>query len=329
MKPASAKPAPGHHRCLYLSTTGRQCRNWVLDPRGMCCPRHSVAQPHGPDDYSFHLLNRACNFENAAGIHESIRRLYSLLAADAISPRRAAVLGYLTSLLLRTLPAVYKDPPSAAQLSEREKAKSLAASASKPTPALTQKPTPTQQSAPTKESVPTQNPAFTDKIAPQRSAQPAPQPPARPMPQLLADPAPPLATVAAAAPPTIAASTPDHLGKGIGPMPATRAEFAAQVLKRLASTPPTPAAPISAKPNPTALTSTAINQTDQELRSSAEPPPSKPTSKMTGETASQTISQSPSELVNQPTDKKSYQVRLHTNMPITGSEPRWGWTTNP
>jgi hypothetical protein len=43
------------------------------------------------------------------GIRDSLSRLYSLLAADAISPRRAAVLGYLTSLLLRTLPAMYND----------------------------------------------------------------------------------------------------------------------------------------------------------------------------------------------------------------------------
>lgn len=105
----------------------------------MFCHRHSEAQPHGPDDFAFHLLNHACNFQNAHGIHDSIRSLYTLLAAGAISPRRAAVLGYLTSLLLRTLPAVYNDPlpeagtpMSAAELAERGKAKSLAPPASPP-----------------------------------------------------------------------------------------------------------------------------------------------------------------------------------------------------
>ena len=68
------------------------------------------AQPNGPDDFSLQLLCRACHFQNAEGIHDSLRQLYTLLASDAISPRRAAVLGYLTSLLLRTLPAVYNDP---------------------------------------------------------------------------------------------------------------------------------------------------------------------------------------------------------------------------
>lgn len=130
MKPAST--TPGHHRCLYLSATGRKCRNWALDPRAMLCHRHSEAQPNGPDDFAFQLLNHACNFQNAHGIHDSIRRLYTLLAAGVISPRRAAVLGYLTSLMVRTLPAVYNDPlpeagtpMSAAQLAECEKAKFL------------------------------------------------------------------------------------------------------------------------------------------------------------------------------------------------------------
>jgi hypothetical protein len=139
MKPASAKPAPGHHRCLYLSATGRKCRSWVLDPRAMFCPRHMQAQPNGPGDFSLHLLHRACNFQNAEGIHDSLRHLYILLASDAISPGRAAVLGYLTSLLLRTLLAVHNDPVplagtpmSAAQLAERDKAKSLSTRASQP-----------------------------------------------------------------------------------------------------------------------------------------------------------------------------------------------------
>ena len=93
MKPASAKPAPGHHRCLYLSAKGRKCRNWIVDSRAMFCPRHMQAQPNGPDDFFLHLLHRSCNFQNAEGIHDSLRQLYTLLASDAISPRRAAVLG--------------------------------------------------------------------------------------------------------------------------------------------------------------------------------------------------------------------------------------------
>jgi hypothetical protein len=180
MKPVSAKPAPGHHRCLYLSATGRKCRNWVLDPRAMLCPRHMQAQPNGPDDFSLQLLHRACNFQYAQGIHDSLRHLYILLASDAISPRRAAVLGYLTSLLLRTLPAVYNDPlplagtpMSAAQLAERDKAKSLPANPSKsPSPVLSKKSATIQKPALTENPLPTQGPTLPSKIVPQPAAQP-------------------------------------------------------------------------------------------------------------------------------------------------------------
>jgi hypothetical protein len=201
MKPALAKPAPGHHRCFHPSATGRQCRSWVIDLRGMFCRRHCAAQPNGPDDFALHLLQRSCNFQNAQGIHDSVQALYTLLAADAISPRRAAVLGYLASLLIRTLPAIYNDPHpqagtpmSAAELAERKKAKSLAASPSKPpAPALTPKSTPAQKTLPNRQSAPEVNPgsahhpvlaaeaALPNKIAPQPSAHPTPQRPNLPI----------------------------------------------------------------------------------------------------------------------------------------------------
>jgi hypothetical protein len=315
MKPASAKATPGHHRCLYLSATGRKCRIWVLDPRAMFCHRHFEAQPHGPDDFAFHLLNRSCNFENADGIHDSVRRLYTLLAAGLISPRRAAVLGYLTSLLLRTLPAVYNDPfpeagtpLSAAQLAEREKAKSLPPPASPPAAtAPLQKRKLVKKAALAPGPVPAQRPVHTQKSAPQPSATPTPQshPPADPAPR------------------TTTASSPEHLGNGPGrPMPATRAEFAAQVLKSLASSPST-----TTKPHPSAVTPAAIIPTEKELTSPLKLPLATSTSKETDER----VSEPSSVPVNQSTNKKSYQARLHTNInwPITGSPPPWGWTSDP
>jgi len=319
MKPASVKPALGHHRCLYLSATGRKCRSWVLDPRAMLCHRHFEAQPHGPDDFAFQLLNRSCNFENADGIHDSVRRLYTLLAAGLISPRRAAVLGYLTSLLLRTLPAVYNDPfpeagtpMSAAQLSEREKAKSLPPPASPlAATAPLQKRKLAKKAAPAPNSVPAQRPVHLQKSAPQPPATLTPQshPPV--------DPAPPTTT-----------STTEHLGIGPGrPMPATRAEFADQVLKSLVSTPPTPTPLNSAKPNPTTITPTAISTTEKESSSPVMSPPGTSTSKASDEG----VNAPSSAPVNQSTNKKSYQARLHTNInwPVTGSPPPWGWTTDP
>src|ERR1700675_4711464 len=324
MKAASAKPAPCHHRCFHHSATGRQCRAWVIDPRGMFCRRDCAAQPNGPDDFALQLLQRSCNFQNAQGIHDSVQSLYTLLAADAISPRRAAVLGYLASLLIRPLPAIHNDPypqagtpMSAAQLAEREKAKSLAASPSKP-PALGQKSAPAQKTLPAQQSTPGVNPgsahkpvladkaALPNKIVAQRSAQPSPQPPVHP------------------APPSDAASNSDHLPSGLGrPMPATRAEFAAQVLKSIAANPrtPNPTSPISPKPNPPVMNATAINpsginpsvinptvlnQSPAPLRSPAVPPSAK--------TTTEPAIATPSEK-----ERYRYQIRLHENMHVTGS----------
>jgi hypothetical protein len=118
-------------------------------------------------------------------------------------------------------------------------------------------------------------------------------------------------------------------------MPATRAEFAAQVLKSLASAPThaNPAVPSSTKPNLLAISPTATSTTDKELKPPLEPPSSKPINKTPTEARTEattaTINPHAGEPPNQPTNKKPYQVRLHTNMHITGSEPSWGWTTDP
>jgi hypothetical protein len=302
----------------------------------MFCPRHCAAKPNGPDDFAFHLLQRSCGFQNGEGIRDSLSRLYSLLAADAISPRRAAVLGYLTSLLLRTLPTIYNDPypqagtpMSAVQLAEREKAKSLAPATHKPpapeapAPALTQKPALAQNP------VLLQNPVVAPKpVPPQKPIvhqTPVPQPSAQPSSQRPSDSPSPTITVAPAVPPAVHASTSDHLPKGTGPMPATRAEFAAKVLKSLTSAPPPPTPPPSTKPNPTTKIPPDINPPDKQLGSPVAPSPIQPPSK----TTSETISQPQSQPTNQPPNKKSYQVRFPTNLHVTGSAPPWGWTTDP
>jgi len=123
---------------------------------------------------------------------------------------------------------------SAAQLAERDKAKSLIHSASQPAaPVLSEKSAPTQKTMPTQQSAPAQKPthtrmpaparALTNEIAQRSSAQPMSLPPVH------------------STPPANAASTADYLNCGPGrPLPATRAEFAAQVLKSIASSPPIP-----------------------------------------------------------------------------------------
>lgn len=56
------------------------------------------------------LFNRAHRFRCAHGINNALTDLYAHLAAGVISPSRASTLAYISSLILRTLPAIEKEP---------------------------------------------------------------------------------------------------------------------------------------------------------------------------------------------------------------------------
>jgi hypothetical protein len=111
-------PAKSHHpsvkfatygRCPYTTRANRRCRSLLLDPDARFCPRHAYLRST-PDDYHVILSNRAHRFRCAHGINNSLADLYAHVAGGAISPRRASTLAYITSLLLRTLPAIEKEP---------------------------------------------------------------------------------------------------------------------------------------------------------------------------------------------------------------------------
>ena len=60
-------------------------------------------------DHFPQLVRNFEGFQTTQGINYSLKHLYELLAQNRISPRRAAVLSYITSLLLRTLPQIDTD----------------------------------------------------------------------------------------------------------------------------------------------------------------------------------------------------------------------------
>jgi hypothetical protein len=55
------------------------------------------------------LLTNHEGFQTAQGINFALTNLYKLLAGGYLSPRRAAVLAFINSLQLRTLPAIDAD----------------------------------------------------------------------------------------------------------------------------------------------------------------------------------------------------------------------------
>jgi hypothetical protein len=109
MKQQSANSAALSVRCAYLTSDGRQCRESASGSRSLCPQHHASHQQELDADHLKRLTNKFQFFQTAQGINFSLLNLYELLAQNRISPRRAAVLAYINSLLLRTLPQIDAD----------------------------------------------------------------------------------------------------------------------------------------------------------------------------------------------------------------------------
>lgn len=118
MKSQSSNSAVISDRCSHRTAAGRQCRQLSADSRSALCVHHRDLQKlKETDDLSAELLAKCQNFQTGQGINFALANIYRLLAANRISVRRASVLAYINSLMLRTFPAIdydwkngYKDP---------------------------------------------------------------------------------------------------------------------------------------------------------------------------------------------------------------------------
>ncbi len=97
-------------RCHHRRPSGRRCKLNVTAHGSPFCFTHTQ-EFNKADSLNLKtaLLTGHEGFQTAQGINSSLSNLYKLLAANYISPRRAAVLAYINSLLLRTLPAIDAD----------------------------------------------------------------------------------------------------------------------------------------------------------------------------------------------------------------------------
>jgi hypothetical protein len=110
MKPPTAHSVVPSARCAHRTPSGRLCRLPASDARSGLCSRHRAEQKQiEASDYYNHLTRNFHDFQTAQGINHSLHNLYELLAQNRISARRAAVLSYISSLLLRTLPQIDSD----------------------------------------------------------------------------------------------------------------------------------------------------------------------------------------------------------------------------
>jgi hypothetical protein len=120
----SPSPVTSAGRCQHRTAAGRQYRSFASDPSSGLCPHHAAP-------------TRAANFREAL-TNNSFGALYNLLAEGRISPRRASVLAYISSLLLRTLPAIDYDNEhygyDDSEAEEQNPAQSAANPAAQPVP---------------------------------------------------------------------------------------------------------------------------------------------------------------------------------------------------
>jgi hypothetical protein len=97
-------------RCQHRRPSGRRCKLDVTAPGAPFCFTHTQ-EFNKADSLNLKtaLLTRCQGFQTAQGINNSLSNLYILLTNNYLSPRRAAVLAYINSLQLRTLPAIDAD----------------------------------------------------------------------------------------------------------------------------------------------------------------------------------------------------------------------------
>lgn len=96
------------NRCHHQFANGTRCR-LPARSHSTLCPRHAAAQPDPQiidTDLSAAFGDEPTDFRSAAEINDFLAKLTSLLIQNRISSRRASVLAYISSLELRTLPAI-------------------------------------------------------------------------------------------------------------------------------------------------------------------------------------------------------------------------------
>ena len=109
MKSKASKSPSAPARCQHQTPGGRQCCSPVATPGSLLCARHTASQPEQSPDVSADLFAHCTDFQEAQQINHSLIALYKLVAQGRISPRRGAALGFIGSLVLRSLKSVDYD----------------------------------------------------------------------------------------------------------------------------------------------------------------------------------------------------------------------------
>ena len=104
-------------RCLYVSATGRRCRNLAARdtsrPSGLsafCIPHSQLEQQYvNIKSVSEELLGDTDNFQTAVSVNQVLGRLFVLQAQNRIPIRNAMALAYTAQVILSSLEPVRRD----------------------------------------------------------------------------------------------------------------------------------------------------------------------------------------------------------------------------
>jgi hypothetical protein len=113
MTPATKTPKHPRNRtrCNHLFANHTRCRLFVPNAHARFCVNHAKpsARRASAPDLAVTLTANLDEFKSAEPINDFLSRLLLALAHDRISPRRAAVLAYITNQLLRTVAAIERE----------------------------------------------------------------------------------------------------------------------------------------------------------------------------------------------------------------------------
>ena len=109
-EPAQVVSLDDSNRCQYRYANGKRCRLSDSKPHLGFCSHHfslsnSGASQHScndSEDLSSELLPELSEFNSAININQFLARLLVLVTKGRISPRRAAVLSYITNQLIHS-----------------------------------------------------------------------------------------------------------------------------------------------------------------------------------------------------------------------------------
>ena len=116
---SSLPHAPKEGRCQHIFPNGKRCRKFASGSHLGLCLQHLTESaaigaglqqpPNDSLDLSAELLPELSEFKCGVDINKFLARLLKLVTKGAISPRRAAVLAYITNQLLHSHRAIARD----------------------------------------------------------------------------------------------------------------------------------------------------------------------------------------------------------------------------